>query len=299
VKAKRSKDPIDSLNSLDSPDSQDALDSPDSPDSPDSLDTRLQEYRDRKWRRTPELRIETAAQVEQLVEDIGFCYALTDIRTDLPSVYISVCGRRDAHMPRNVQKDPEASLSWVLKDEVMRRGKVYYGKLNKGKAMFVAPRLLPCFNALWGISRTAEKSALSASAQKVLKVLREEWEMATIDLRAETGITSRKFMTRAIDTLQKHFKVIPAEAVYAPKFSYIWTLAEARFPEQLSQKIKRKDALREIARVFLQMQGMTKLGELARTLGLSRKEAGLGNHMLVDEGFAERISNGVYKLKEL
>jgi hypothetical protein len=280
-------------------DSIDPIDPIDPIDSIDSLDSRIEEYRDRKWRRTPELRIETALQVEQLVEEIGFCYALTDIRTDLPSVYISVCGRRDAHMPRNVQKDPEASLAWVLKDEVMRRGRVYYGKLNKGKAMFVAPRLIPYFNAIWGVSKTAEKTALSASAQKVLKVMREEWEMATIDLRTETGITSRKFMTRAIDTLQKHFKIIPSEAVYAPKFSYIWTLAEGRFPEQLSQKIKRKDALRELARVFLLMQGKTKLGELARTLGLSRKEAGMGNHMLVDEGFAERISNGVYKLKGL
>jgi hypothetical protein len=202
-------------------------------------------------------------------------------------------------MPKNVQKDPESSLSWVLKDEVMRRGKVYYGKLNKGRAMFIAPRMVPYFNAVWGFSRTAEKSALSVSAQKVLKVLREEWEMATVDLRAETGITSRKFMTRAIDTLQKHFKVIPSEAVYAPKFTYIWTLAEARFPEQIAQKIKRKDALRELARAFLLMQGATRLGELSRTLGLSRKDAGIGNHALVDEGFAERIVDGVYKLKSL
>jgi hypothetical protein len=285
-----SKDPIDL------PDSKDSIDPIDSKDSPDSI---VEEYRDRKWRRAPDLRVETAAQVEQLVEDIGFCYTMTDIRTDLPSVYISVCGRRDAHMPKNVQKDPEASLSWILKDEVMRNGKVYYGKLNKGKAMFIAPRLVPYFNAIWGISRTAERSALSVSAQKVLKVLREEWEMATVDLRTETGITSRKFMTRAIDTLQKHFKVIPSEAVYAPKFTYIWTLAEARFPEQLSQKIKRKDALRELARAFLLMQGATKKGELARTLGLSRKDAGIGNHALVDEGFAERLEVGVYKLKEL
>ncbi len=276
-----------------------SIHSKDSVDSLDSLDYRIEEYRDRKWRRTPDLRIETAVQIEQFVEDVGFCYALTDIRTSLPSVYIAVCGRRDAHMPRNVQKDPEASLSWVLKDEVMRRGKLYYGKLNKGKAMFVAPRLVPYFNALWGVSRSAEKSALSGSAQKVLEVLREEWEMATIDLRSETGITSRKFITRAIDTLQKHFKVIPAEAVYAPKFSYIWTLAEARFPDELSQKVKRRDALRELARAFLLMQGATKLGELARTLGLSRKDAGIGNHLLVDEGFAERLDVGVYKLKEL
>lgn len=277
----------------------DSLDTQNALQAPDALDLRVQEYRDRRWHRTPDLRVETAAQVEQLVEDVGWCYALTDIRTDLPSVYISVCGRRDAHMPKNVQKDPESSLAWVLKDEVMRRGKVYYAKLNKGKAMFVAPRLIPYFNAIWGISRTAEKSALSATAQKIMKVLREEWEMATIDLRTETGIKSRKYVTKALDTLQKHFKVIPSEAVYAPKFSYIWTLAEARFPDQIAIKVKRSDALRELARAFLVMQGATKKGELARTLGLTRKDAGIGNHQLVDEGFAERIELGVYKLKDL
>ena len=68
-------------------------------------------YRDRKWRREESLRIETAAQVEQMVEDLGLCLGMTDVRKTLPSVYIAVCGRRDAHMPRNVQKDPEASTS--------------------------------------------------------------------------------------------------------------------------------------------------------------------------------------------
>ena len=48
-------------------------------------------------------------------------------------------------MPRNVQKDPEASLTWVLKDEIVARGKVYYAKLARGKAMFLAPRMIPYF----------------------------------------------------------------------------------------------------------------------------------------------------------
>jgi hypothetical protein len=43
-------------------------------------------------------------------------------------------------MPRNVQKDFEASLTWQLKDELVKRGKVYYAKLARGKATFLAPR---------------------------------------------------------------------------------------------------------------------------------------------------------------
>ncbi len=50
---------------------------------------------------------------------------MTDARRPGPSLYIAVCGRRDAIMPPNVQKDPESSHTWRLKDELMRRGRVY------------------------------------------------------------------------------------------------------------------------------------------------------------------------------
>ncbi|MBK7708150.1 MAG: hypothetical protein IPJ30_20970 [Acidobacteria bacterium] len=254
-----------------------------------SLPEEAELFRDRKWRRDEVLRIETAAEIEAMVEDLGFCLGLTDARTNLPSVYIAVCGRRDAHMPRNVQKDPEASLAWVLKDEVMRRGKVYYGKLVKGRSMFVAPRLVPCFNAIWGIPKKDEKERLSPAARKILKVLRKEWEMASADLRAEAGID--------FDQLQMHLKVVPQEVLYEPKFTYIWTLAEARFPDELAKKISRETAVREIARAFLAMCGTTILGELSKAIGLARWETGMANHQLVGEGFAERVESGVYRLK--
>ena len=55
-------------------------------------------------------------------------------------MYVAVCGRRDAVMPRNVQKDPEAAHTWRLKDELVGRGRVYYAKLARGKATFLALR---------------------------------------------------------------------------------------------------------------------------------------------------------------
>lgn len=258
----------------------------------------VEAYRDRKWRREEALKVETALDVERMIEDLGFCLTLTDSRTNLPSVYIAVCGRRDAHTPRNVQKDYECSLAWTLKDEVMRRGRFFYGKLCKGRSMFVAPRLVPFFNAVWGVPKVKEKEVLSLEANKILKILRKEWEMGTADLRAETKIENRQKFTRAIDELQRVMKVIPSEVLYAPKFTYIWTLPEARFPKELSRKIDWETALREIARAFLQMNCVTVRGELAKALGLTRKEAGLANHQLVAEGFAERLGTGVYRLKD-
>jgi hypothetical protein len=120
--------------------------------------------------------------------------------------------------------------------------------------------------------------------------------MGTSDLRADSGIKDRSRFTRALDELQRTMKVIPADAFYEP-FTYIWMLAEGRFAGELSEKQNKTVALREIAREFLNGAGFTFPGELARATGLSRRDAGLGNHALVDEGFAVRIDPGVYCLQ--
>jgi hypothetical protein len=265
----------------------------------DKIPEEIEAYRDQTWARVPELRVETAVEAEHLVESLGFCAAMTDARRGGPSLYIAVCGRRDAYTPRNVQKDPECSLAWVTKDELMRRGRVYYAKLAKARSTFIARRLIPHFKAIWGVPRKREAEALSTDARAVLKVLRSEWEMATKDLRNDSGVTDRARFTRAIDELQRAMIVIPGEVLYEPWFTYIWTLAEGRFAEELSVKVKREVALREIARAFLCGAGMTVRGELAKVTGLSRMDAGAGNQALVKEGYARRVAVGVYELSDL
>lgn len=265
------------------------------PTLPEAIET----FRDHSWRREAANRIEDCPTAESFIEQVGFCHAMTDCRRPGPSLYVAVCGRRDAHMPRNVQKDPECSLTWTIKDEVIRRGRVYYAKLARGRATFISRRLIPHFNAVWGVPRSKEAVALSDSARAILGVLRREWEMGTRDLREASGIADRAQFNKAIDELQKTFRVIPSEVVYDPKFTYIWSLAEGRFPSELRQRVSRELALREIARAYLCKAGLTFGGELARVTGLSRVDAGLGNWALVDEGFALRRGPGVYCLPEL
>lgn len=262
------------------------------------LPSEIEEYRDKMWRREETLRIKTAADVEEMVNELGFCLALTDSRTNVPSVYIGVSGRRDVISPKNVQKDEETSLAWVLKDEVMRRGKVYYSKLLKGRATFVSKDLISSFHALYGVPKNKEKDQFSPEARRVLRVLRREWEAATSDLREDTGIAERKVLTKAIEDLQRAMKVVPYEVVYEPRFTYLWTLAEARFPSELSKRISRHKALISIGRAYLKSYGMTVKGEFSRATGFGRKESGAAFHALVDEGFATRLNEGVYILNE-
>ena len=261
-----------------------------------ALPIEIEEYRDTRWWREATRQVSTALEAERLIEQVGFANCLSDSRRPGASLYVAVCGRRDAVLPRNVQKDEEASLTWVLKDELIKRGKVYYAKLARGRAMFLAPRMVPHFNAIWGLRRAEEKTRLSKDAQAILRVLRKEWEMSTWDLRDDSGVKDRKAFTRALDELQAAMIVIPSEVFYQPKFTYIWTLGVGRFPEELRRRVRREAAVTEIARCFLAGAGMTIPGELARVTGLSRPEAGRGNRALVKEGFARMPAPGTYQL---
>ena len=259
----------------------------------------IEDHRDERWCREGSRQIDHAFAAERFIEQAGFAFCLQDSRRPGPSLYVAVCGRRDAVMPRNVQKDEEASLTWVLKDEIVKRGKVYYAKLARGKAMFLAPRMIPCFHAIWGMRKSEEERRLSRNARAIVRVLRKEWEMSTSDLRHESGVIDRKAFGRGLDELQAAMIVMPSEVFYQPKFTYIWTLGVGRFPDGLRRRVNRDIALREIARCFLTGAGMTIPGELARATGISRVEAGRGNRALVAEGFATTSAPGTYCLAAL
>jgi hypothetical protein len=256
----------------------------------------VEEYRDERWCREGARQIGSVLDAERFIEQVGFAACLTDARRPGPSLYVAVCGRRDAVMPRHVQKDPEASLTWTLKDEMVRRGKVYYAKLARGKALFLARRMIPYFHAVWGVRRSEEPRRLSRNARAILHALRKEWEMGTADLREESGVKNRTVFARGLDELQAAMLVVPSEILYHPKFTYIWTVGIGRFPDALRRRIARDTALREIARCFLAGAGMTIPGELARVTGLSRPEAGRGNRALVAEGYATMLRPGLYQL---
>jgi hypothetical protein len=123
--------------------------------------------------------------------------------------------------------------------------------------------------------------------------------MATSDLRIDSGVKDRTAFNKGLDELQAAMLVIPSAVFYVPKFTYIWSLAVGRFPDALRKRVDRDTALEEIARCFLTNAGMTIPGELARVTGLSRKDAGIGNLALVEDGFAQLIARGTYRLSSM
>ena len=113
----------------------------------------------------------------------------------------------------------------------MRRGKVYYAKLARGKAMFLAPRDDSAFPRGLGRAPRGRGAAPEPAARAILKVLRAEWEMAHRGpARRRPASRDRVVFTRA------HRRTAGGDArraergAYAPKFTYIWTLAVGALP---------------------------------------------------------------------
>ena len=61
----------------------------------------------------------------------------------------------------------------AAQDDLVRRGKVYYGKLVGARTMFVAPRLIRAMPSGDTPGRRARR--LGRPAQAILRVLRREW----------------------------------------------------------------------------------------------------------------------------
>jgi hypothetical protein len=74
-----------------------------------AIPSEIDDYRDERWCREGTRQVGTPLDAERFIEQVGFAACLTDSRRPGPSLYIAVCGRRDAVLPRNVQKDSETS----------------------------------------------------------------------------------------------------------------------------------------------------------------------------------------------
>ena len=157
----------------------------------------IEDYRDARWRREGTRQIESAFDAERFIEQVGFAACLTDCRRPGPSLYVAVCGRRDAVMPRNVQKDSEASLTWTSerRDRETRQGLLREARARQGDVHRAAHDSV-LSRRLGGAPIGREAAAEPERSERSCKVLRREWEMSTSDLRDESGVKNRQAFTR-------------------------------------------------------------------------------------------------------
>ena len=204
----------------------------------------LERARDRRFRRTPELRVRTERQALAFVDDVGFCSTFYTFAEGVPCLWEAVAGRARPRWPRHSHHDPAIGLTWQLKDTLPARKRVYYGKLLRGRPLLVALDVFPAFYALVrGRQRARDYRAeydagrLTHTARRLMDAMVREHPQYTHDLRASTfmlGPHRTREFERAMAELQQGLWIVKTEERYEPTFSYRWDLVERWLPDAVA-----------------------------------------------------------------
>jgi hypothetical protein len=175
-------------------------------------------WRDARYRRQAARKVQTEDQARAFIEEVGFCFLYPAPGTEMPSLWEAINGRSRA-IPHH-HHDAALSRSWEWKDSLPSRKWVWYGKLLRGKPMFVSFDLLPAFYALsenYGelddYKQQFADGRMSVEAKAVYEALLDNGApLSTNALRKKAnmfggGDIARRF-ERAMSELQADLKIV-------------------------------------------------------------------------------------------
>ena len=259
---------------------------------------KLEELRDRTFRRTPSLRIRGAKSALQFLNEVGFSLTLSDCGLPVPSLRVAAEGRRNPRWPRRTHHDPAIILAWNLKDELPSKRLCHYGRLVRGRPTLVS---LEQFGNVFALVREDKGSGdylvdyrngkLSRAAFRVLDALHEHGPQYTPDLRRRAGLGAAEATgasERAMAELQRQMWVVKTEERYDPSFSYRWDLLDDWMPEavQKARGISRHEAAYGILARYLQAAFYTTARRAGSLFGLPQDLVEGAANRLVQEGRA-------------
>ncbi|MFI5340003.1 MAG: DNA glycosylase AlkZ-like family protein [Candidatus Methylomirabilales bacterium] len=244
----------------------------------------VEAWRDRAFRRLPQLKVRGEKTALQFVNDVGFCFTLSDFGLPVASLYVAVCGRRHPRRPKHTHSDPEIGLTWDLKDRLPAKGLTYYGKLVKGKPTLVSLELLPAFCALIRDGKGSgdyivdyRHGRMTRAAVAILEALHDVGPLITPELRKAVAMRDpdrTADFDRAMAELQRGLWIVKVEEIYDPDFYYRWDLLDNWLPAPVaaSLDLPREDAVRRLVASYLRSAAASQARFLAGLLGVGVAE---------------------------
>jgi hypothetical protein len=237
----------------------------------------------------------TKRQALSFVESVGFCFAFKSENSELPCLWHASTGMRDPVMPLHTHHDPGIGFVWQMKDELPTEGKIYYGKLLKGRPTMVSLELLPHFYVLSGRAgvkgehlREHRAGRLSDTALAIMEALIDSYPQSTKGLKLATGMHGagdRLQFDKAMAELQgKMFIVKVAEEV--EQFSFVWSPFDRVFPAVVrrGRRIAHDEARAAILERYFADQLVGTVTGIQRLFRWNRKEIFRTLGMLVARG---------------
>ena len=259
----------------------------------------LQTHRAQTFRTAPGLRLHSAEEAVEYVNQRGFIYFWPIKGILLPSLWVAAAGDRpvpDAH-------DDPGHITWDWKDSMLGQRRWYYAKLLRKRATIISLELAPYFYALsenYGAPEEDyltiyEQGRLTLEAKLVYEALLDHGPLDTVALRKAAHLTSRESESRfnkALADLQADFKILPIGVTDSGAWHYAFAYAvTARyFPELAEQarKISERQAYDQLALTYLCSVGATRPSDLVKLFGWRLPTAEASLSRLEQAGQARR-----------
>ncbi len=237
-------------------------------------------WRNTRYHRQSGLKLHTEDQARRFVEEVGFCFLYPAPGIELPSLWEAINGRsRD--IPKH-HHDHALGLSWEWKDSLPSRKQLWYGKLLRGKPMFVSFALLPAFYALsenYGdlddYRQQFADGRMSVEAKAIYETLLAEGPLSTNALRKGAnlfggGDIARRF-ERAMNELQGDLKIVKCGTSDDNrwKYCYVYDLLLRWRPDlaEEARAISERAARRQLLLTYIHNVAATPLPALQRLFG--------------------------------
>lgn len=261
----------------------------------------IESWRDRVHRRTPRRAVRTKRKALEFIRDVGFCFAFRADRSELPCLWNAVCGERDPLLPEHTHHDPAISFVWEMKDILPSEGKIYYGKLLRGRPTMVSLEFLPYFFVLSGRrgTRRGEKARtarekLSPLGRDILDALALSWPQSTRGLKIATGNTSgsrRQVFDRAVADLQGRMYIVKVAEEYDP-FGFVWAPLARAFPDlaRRARTLTPEVARERILKKYFENQFIATVDAIQRLFGWDKPAIYAALATLMNRGV---VTNGI------
>lgn len=235
----------------------------------------LIKYREVTFNHKPKNALKNINDALDFVNQRGFIFFWPNKEVVFPNLWGAVAGKRavaDNH-------DDPAHITWRWKDNMLGKNCWYYAKIIRIRSTIISLNLLPYFYALSPNFGNPEEDylvsyhdgELSNDEKMIYEAILKKGPLDTITLRTAANLTSNinsSRFTRAINLLQKDFRIMPVEISDkgAWHYSFVYDATHRNFSHlpEIARTISEKDAAREIMRSYFKSLGGSTYAQIKR-----------------------------------
>lgn len=256
----------------------------------------LKEYQEKTFRTNKTARLRTPQQAVDFVNERGFIFFWPVKGISMPSLWCGVAGDRvvaDAH-------DDPGHISWGWKDQMLDKRVWYYGRILRKRNTIISLKILPYFYALspnfgepeMEIIDQYQAGLIPLEVKLIFEALLNKGPLDSISLRREahlSGPTSNTPFNRALDILQRDFKVMPTAIaeVGTWKYAFVYDLTHRDHPELLEQSrfISENQARDHLVTSYLNSVGAATEKQVQTLFGWTQPETHNAIFHLQEKGY--------------